>query len=302
LRCLAPLGIEAALAALQMQSGTEDDRIKQKSLALDQARYEVIRAQRQYDAVDATNRLVAAELERRWNVALRVQTDLEEELDALRKARPQCISEEQRRALLSLGGDLRRLWEHPQSPPEYKKRILRAVLSEIIVTATESEVQLLMHWKGGDHTQLRFEKVRVGQHRFFANTNTVELVRGLARLQPDGMIASILNRNGDRTPHGERWTARSICSLRNRHEIKVYVAGEWSSRAELTLEEAATMLKVNSTTVIKWIRGGRLPATQLCPHAPWVLSKPDVESFKARQTDKLSSDRENAAQLGLKLQ
>jgi len=302
LRCLAPLGIEAALAALQMQSGAEDDRIKQKSLALDQARYEVIRAQRQYDAVDATNRLVAAELERRWNVALRVQTDLEEELDALRKARPQCISEEQRRALLSLGGDLRRLWEHPQSPPEYKKRILRAVLSEIIVTATESEVQLLMHWKGGDHTQLRLEKVRVGQHRFFTNTNTVELVRGLARLQPDGMIASILNRNGDRTPHGERWTARGICSLRNRHEIKVYVAGEWSSRAELTLEEAATMLKVNSTTVIKWIRSGRLPATQLCPHAPWVLSKPDVESFKARLTNKLSSDRENAAQLGLKLQ
>jgi hypothetical protein len=144
LRCLAPLGIEAALAALQMQSCTEDDRIKQKSLALDQARYEVIRAQRQYDAVDATNRLVAAELERRWNTALRVQADLEEGLDALCQARPQCISEEQRRSLLSLGGDQRRLWERPQSL-EYKKRILRVVLSEIIVTATEAEVQLLVH-------------------------------------------------------------------------------------------------------------------------------------------------------------
>src|SRR5207244_12824732 len=81
---------------------------------------------------DPTNRLVAAELERRWNVALRVQTDLEEELDALRKSRPQCIKEEQRRALLALGADLRRLWEHPQSPPEHTKSILRTVLSEII--------------------------------------------------------------------------------------------------------------------------------------------------------------------------
>jgi len=272
LRCLGPLGIEAALAALEMHSGAEDDRIKQKSLALDQARYEVTRAQRQYDAVDATNRLVAAELERRWNVALRVQTDLEEELDALRKSRPQCINEEQRRALLALGADLRRLWEHPQSPPEHKKRILRTVLSEIIVTAAESEVQLLLHWKGGDHTQLRSEKVRIGQHRFITNRNTVELIRGLARLQPDGMIASILNRNGDRTPHGERWTARSICSLRSRHPINVYVAGEWNRRSELTVEDAATMLKVTSTTVLKWIRSGRLAATQLYPHAPWGIA------------------------------
>jgi len=302
LRCLGTLGIEDALAALEMHSGAEDDRIKQKSLALDQARYEVTRAQRQYDAVDATNRLVAAELERRWNVALRVQTDLEEELDALRKSRPQCINEEQRRALLALGADLRRLWEHPQSPPEHKKSILRTVLSEIIVTAAESEVQLLLHWKGGDHTQLRSEKVRIGQHRFITNRNTVELIRGLARLQPDGMIASILNRNGDRTPHGERWTARSICSLRSRHAINVYVAGEWNSRSELTVEDAATMLKVTSTTVLKWIRSGRLAATQLCPHAPWVLRHSDIEIFKMSLAKNSSSYTENATQLALKIE
>src|SRR5438552_8083242 len=115
----------------------------------------------------------------RSNVALRVQTDLEEELDALRKSRPQCINEEQRRALLALGTDLRRLWDHPQSPPEHKKRILRTVLSEIIATGAESEVQLLLHWRGGDHTQLRFDKVRAGQHRFITDTNTVESTRGL---------------------------------------------------------------------------------------------------------------------------
>jgi excisionase family DNA binding protein len=298
LRCLAPLGIEAALAAVRLHRGAEDDRVKQKSLALDQARYEVIRAQRQYDAVDATNRLVAAELERRWNAALRAQTNLEEALDALRKARPQFISEEQQRTLLSIGGDLRRLWEYPQSPPEYKKRVLRTLLREIVVTTDESKVQLLLHWQGGDHTQILFEKVRTGQHRFFTNTNTIDLVRGLARLQPDGMIASILNRNGDRTPHGERWTARSICSLRNRHAIKVYAANEWRDRAELTLEEAAAVLKVNATTVVKWIRNGRLSAMQLCPHAPWVLRQSDVESFRLSPAN--NNYAANAAQLTLK--
>jgi DNA invertase Pin-like site-specific DNA recombinase len=299
LRCLSPLGIQAALAALRAHQDTEDDRIRQKSLAVEQARYEVARAQRQYDAVDATNRLVAAELERRWNAALRRQVELEEELEALRQDRPQSISEQQRHTLLALGADLRRLWEHRQSSPELKKRILRTVLTEIMVTANGSEVQLLLHWRGGDHTQLRFEKVRPGQHRFLTDANTIDLVRGLARLQPDAMIASILNRIGHRTAHGERWTARSVCSLRHRHAIDVHTAGEWRQRAEVTLEEAATILKVSPTTVIKWIRSGRLRATQLCPNAPWVLQQGDVESFHATLARAPSSHAADAAQLGL---
>jgi excisionase family DNA binding protein len=302
LRCLSPLGIEAALAALQARQDSEDDRIRQKSLAVEQARYEVARAQRQYDAVDATNRLVAAELERRWNAALKIQAQLEEELEALRRERPQAISEQQRHTLLALGADLRRLWEHPQSAPEWKKRILRTVLTEIVVTANGTEVQLLLHWRGGDHTQLRFEKVRRGQHRFVTDTNIIELVRGLARLQPDAMIASILNRNGHRTAHGERWTARSVCALRHRHAIDVCAPGEWQQRAELTLDEAASILKLNATTVLKWIRNGRLSATQLCPNAPWVVRQSDVEALQARLAGTRPSHTANGAQLALDVQ
>jgi excisionase family DNA binding protein len=235
-------------------------------------------------------------------VALRTQAHLDEELEALRQERPQGISEQQRDTLLALGADLRRLWEHPQSAPEWKKRILRTVLTEIVVTANGPEVQLLLHWRGGDHTQLRFEKVRRGQHRFVTDANIIELVRGLARLQPDAMIASILNRNGGRTAHGERWTARSICSLRHRHAIDVYAPGEWQQRAELTLDEAAAILKVNATTVLKWIRNGRLSATQICPNAPWVLRQSDVEGLQARLTHTQSSHTANVAQLALDVQ
>lgn len=300
-RCLSPLGIEAAMAALRARQDSEDDRIRQKALAVEQARYEAARAQRQYDAVDATNRLVAAELERRWNAALRTQADLEQELEALRQDRPHSISEQQRDALLALGADLRRLWEHPASSPEWKKRVVRTVLTEIVVTAEGSEVQLLLHWRGGDHTQLRFAKVRSGQHRFVTDANIIELVRGLARLQSDGMIASILNRNGHRTRHGERWTARSICSLRHRHAIDVHAPGEWQQRAEVTLDAAATMLNVSPTTVLKWIRSGRLSAAQLCPNAPWVLRQSDVEGLQARLAH-TASHTANAAQLALDVQ
>jgi hypothetical protein len=302
LGCLSPLGIEAALAALGAHQHSDDERIRQKALAVEQARYEVIRAQRQYDAVDATNRLVAAELERRWNEALRTRAQLEEELEALRQERPQGMSERQRQTLLALGADLRRLWEHPQSSPEWKKRIVRTVLTEIVVTAEASEVQLLLHWRGGDHTRVRFEKVRPGQHRVVTDANIIELVRGLARLQPDAMIASILNRNGHRTAHGERWTARSVCSLRHRHAIDVHAPDEWRQRAELTLDEAAAILKVSATTLLKWIRSGRLPAKQLCANAPWVLRQGDVEALDAKLANAAAGPPANANQLALHIQ
>jgi len=144
-------------------------------------------------------------------------------------------------------------------------------------------------------------KVRTGQHRFVTDANTVELVRGLARLQPDAMIASILNRIGHRTAHGGRWTAHTVCSLRHRQAIDVYVAGEWHQRGELTLDEAAALLKVNATTVMKWIRSGRLHATQLCPNAPWVLRHTDVESLRATLAQTPASHAANAAQLALQI-
>lgn len=302
LRGLAPLAIDASLAALQALQGTEDDRVRQKALAIEQARYETVRAQRQYDAVDPTNRLVATELERRWNAALKTQTELEEELGALRQQRPQGVSQVQRNKLLTLGADLRRLWEHPKSASEWKKRILRAVLTEIVVTADGAEIQLLLHWRGGDHTQLRFEKVRAGQHRFVTDANTIELVRGLARLQPDAMIASILNRIGHCTAHGERWTAQRVCSLRHRHVIEVYVPGEWRNRAELSVGEAAIALQVAPTTVLKWIRSGRLRATQLCPNAPWVLRESDVQQLRASAEQIQPGIAANAPQLALNIQ
>jgi hypothetical protein len=58
----------------------------------------------------------------------------------------------------------------------------------------------------------------------------VEIVRTLARIEPDARIASILNRNQRRTAHGQEWTAKRVCSLRNNHAIPVYREGERQAR------------------------------------------------------------------------
>jgi Recombinase zinc beta ribbon domain len=69
-RLLQPLGVEAAIRAIADSERQTAEKQRQIELALEQARYEAARARRQYDAVDPDNRLVAGELERRWNAAL----------------------------------------------------------------------------------------------------------------------------------------------------------------------------------------------------------------------------------------
>jgi hypothetical protein len=115
LRRLEPLGLQAALAAIDRQGRGDDERLRQKELSLEHARFEAARARRQYDAVDPDNRLVAAELERRWNETLKIHNELEQELDLLRASQPSQMSETMRESLLTLGQDLPALWNHPQS-------------------------------------------------------------------------------------------------------------------------------------------------------------------------------------------
>ena len=299
LQCLTPLGIEAAIEAIEALQGASDERIQQKALALERARYEVTHARRQYDAVDPANRLVAAELERRWNRALTTEAQLEAELASLPQSRERPLSEAQKRELLDLARDLPRLWDDPRSSPEHKKRLLRIALKEIIATCEGETIQLVLHWQGGDHTQVEFRKIRSGKHRYAADQDLVEIVRALARIEPDARIASILNRNQRRTAHGQVWTARLVCSLRNYHEVPVYCEGERQARSEVSVGEACDLLGVTSTTVLRLIRLKQLPATQACVGAPWIMRRADVERCKAERDTRATPPTVDSKQLAL---
>lgn len=301
LQCLTPLGSEAAIEAIESLQSASDERIQQKALALEHARYEVIRARRQYDAVDPANRLVAAELERRWNQALTTEAQLEAELASLQQGRGRPLTDAQKRELLAFARDLPALWDNPCSSPEHKKRLLRIALKEIIATSEEETIRLVLHWEGGDHTQAEFPKIRAGRHRYVTADDLVEIVRVLARIEPDARIASILNRNQRRTAHGQSWTAKRVCSLRNNHEIPVYREGERQARREMSVRECAAVLGVTPTTVLRLIRLKQLPATQACASAPWILRKADVERCVAERNQRATPSTVNSAQLILEI-
>jgi hypothetical protein len=202
LRVLKPLGVNAAAKALEAQTGETSAAQRQLDLALQQARFSAAHARRQYDAVDPDNRLVAGELERRWNEALQVVYRLEGEVAALEARKPAPLGEKERGHLLQLGADLELAWSHPAATAAMRKRILRAALYEIVVRIEDGLIEVVLHWQGGDHTALKLKMNGAGKHRWTVPEDTLSLIRELARLMPDQQIARLLNRAGKPTGRG----------------------------------------------------------------------------------------------------
>jgi hypothetical protein len=280
---LKPLGIDAAIKALDAQASETSTANRQMELALQRARFEAAHARRQYDAVDPANRLVAGELERRWNEALQVVHRIEGEIAALEARKPAPLGEMERQQLMQLGTDLARAWSHPAATSATRKRILRTALSEIVVRVEAEHIEMILHWQGGDHTALKVKKNRAGQHRWTIPEDTLSLVRELARLMPDRQIARLLNRAGKPTGRGNGWTEVRVRSFRNHHEIAVYCEGEKATRGEITLEAAADIIGVTPMTALRMIQRGDLKGRQVCKGAPWVIKAEDVAAFRAEK-------------------
>jgi DNA invertase Pin-like site-specific DNA recombinase len=274
LAAIAPAGVEAALLALERLGDAQREKREALTLALEKARYEAGRARRQYEAVDPENRLVARELETRWNTALMRVTELEQQFQTLDRTQVS-VTPEQRTRLFELGRDLPALWHHPAASPELKKRILRTLLHEIVIDDIEEKTQhaLVLHWQGGVHTELKIQRNRPGHHRRVTDANAIELIRELSKVCSDATIAATLNRLGYRTGTGKTWRSHSVHNVRYHYRLPNYTKGEeW-----LTVEQAATTLSVSETVIRRLIKQRILPANQVVASAPWIIQRLDLE-------------------------
>jgi DNA invertase Pin-like site-specific DNA recombinase len=296
LRILKPLGIDAAVKALQAQTSETSAAQRQLELALQQARFSAAHARRQYDAVDPTNRLVAGELERRWNEALQDVHRIEGEIAGLEARKPAPLGERERQHLMQLGVDLERAWSHPAATSSTRKRILRAALHEIIVRVEGDQIEMILHWQGGDHTALKLRRNGVGKHRWTIPEDTLSLIHELARLMPDQQIARLLNRAGKPTGRGNGWTKTRVCSFRNHHGIAVFRESEWAERGEITLEAAAQIMDVSVMTALRMIKRGVIKGRQLCKGAPWVMKAEDIAACQAQNASQRPPTADHAQQ------
>ena len=288
LAALAPVRMEALAQASQQLTHGQGEKRRQLELEIERARFEADRCRRQYDAVEPENRLVAKNLEQRWNEALARVSRLQDAMAALEPSSP-TLSDQDQAALAQLALDLPRLWQHEAAPFDLKKRIVRAVIKEIVVTVEATKLRVLIHWHGGQHSALDLRKRRNGEHRWKTNGTTLELIAQLARQMSDKQIAAQLNRMGIKSAKGHSWTRIRVGNFRTDNAIANYTPGERQARGELTIEAVAEKLGVSYSTVPRMIRRKQLPARQVCPGAPWIIEAKDVDALCSGigQADKL---------------
>jgi DNA invertase Pin-like site-specific DNA recombinase len=281
LEAIQPVGVQAALDALAEFEGQQDTKRKSLELALEKARYDVDRARRQYDAVDPDNRLVAGELEQRWNAALARVAELERECTQWEKYHT-TLTDEERTRLMELGSELPLLWNHESASPELKKRILRTVLEEIVIRDDESRCKhlLVLHWKGGVHTELEVPRNKSGHKTIDTDKTALDLIEELSKVCSDHAIAATLNRLGYKTGAGKTWRVHRVYNARYVHRLTNYRQhNDW-----LTVEGVSKELGVSITVIRRLIREQILPATQMMPHTPWIISR-DSLSLQAVQSE-----------------
>jgi DNA invertase Pin-like site-specific DNA recombinase len=274
LRVVQPAAIEAASLASVEQSRRVDEVVAALQRELEAARYNARRAQKQYDQTDPDNRLVVDELERRWNQALLRVREVEAQIEQHHRRQEQAITPAADE-FAELAADLEALWNDEKTDARLKKRVLRSLIRDIIVDvdALAAEVIVVIHWKGGVHTELHLPRRRRGQNTTHTSKEAIETVRVLSRICTDQVIAAVLNRNGLPTGRGNRWTQERVTALRSHHGIACYCAAQRDSQPWMNLTEAARQLRMSARTLRVAAERGEIAAEHPLPDGPWVFDR-----------------------------
>jgi len=276
LEAVTPAGVTATAGAIRELEDQHERLLAGQRLALERAEYEARRAERQFDACEPENRLVARTLERKLEDML-AQVERERgNLIALEHARPKPLTDHERAALADIARDLPRLWTAGTTTDRDRKLLLRTLIGEIVVTVNvvHRNAGVEIAWEGGARTGLTVKLNARGPDRHRLGEDTVELIRRLAEHHPDEQIASILNRQGRRTGKGMPFTRPRVQAARFRAGIPAAPPPDPASDL-VTIQQAASELGVTVFTIRRWLQQGLLPGEQTTPNAPWRIRLTD---------------------------
>lgn len=269
-RALEPVAIEAAIEAAGQQEQRRRDICETIARELESAKYEASLAEKRHHAVDPEKRLVARELEERWERALAQVAEIEARLSDATKEIDQCV-EGNTESLLALSKDIRSVWNSERAANRTRQRIVQLLICEIIVdiTGDEAEVVLLVHWSGGRHTEIRVPRKR-GFSAGDEGPTPVEAMRKMGGRWTDREVAVALNRARCRHESGGTWTTVRVSELREKLGIAAYDPSR-PRKETVTADEAAIRLGICIGSIRKLINEGTLPAEQVMKYAPWEI-------------------------------
>jgi myosin heavy subunit len=276
LRALEPATLELSLKAIHDVHQERERLHRYWKQRLERATYEAERAERQYQAVEPENRLVARSLERQWEEALRNQRDLTEEYDRFLKEQPAQLSEDQRARILALSSDLPTLWNAPETTAADRKEIIRLVVErvEVHVRAETERGEVVISWRGGVTT--RHEIVRpVSRYESLGSYD--QLINRIIEMRQEGrtikQIAVQLNAEGYRTPRSRKsYTSTSVRKLLSRGELtRGRIGKRQLDRHEWWLPDLARSLQMPANKLRDWALRGWVRSRQFPPRGLWVI-------------------------------
>ena len=307
LAAVQPAQLELALVASQ-QAEAERQQLQRHWLErLEHARYEATLARRRYEQVDPDNRLVAAELERRWEEQLVAVQTVERAWTELQATAPLPLSSAEQAQIRRLAADLPALWHAPTTTNADRKRLLRCLIKTVTLDSFSqvgfTRIQVL--WQTGAATEVTVPRPRPGCR---TPQPVLARLRELAATEPDYRIAEILNAEGRQTATHHAWTKENVRQTRIKYRIPTACgpyARQPGPRGDglLSAAEAAQQLNVSPGMICDWYRRGRLVGEQRQPHAPlWVrLTEADHHRYSgaAPLTPDLILEADAPSALGL---
>lgn len=274
LTAITPAAIEATRLSVEQLRANHDAALSQWRLEVERARYEAERAERRYRTVEPENRLVARGLETEWENRLRDLAAAEVELRRREQQRPNSLSLAQLQTLQRLGSDIGQVWTATTTTDRDRKELVRSLLEEVIfhLKRAEGHAHLTLRWRGGAITTLNIPVPKFKPMGPRTDEDTLSLLRRLAALYPDEVIAGILNRQGRKTAMGERFTANQVGSLRRYRDIPRYQPPSTAPDGELvSIRKAAQILSMNTSSIHRWLADGFIAGEQVTPGAPWQI-------------------------------
>jgi DNA invertase Pin-like site-specific DNA recombinase len=280
LAAVQPAAIEAALAAVEEMAEQRQALANQWRQQLERADYEVELARLRYEQVDPKLRLVAVELEGRWEAALARRAARQREWERLQSEQLRPLAAADDALVRRLADDLPLLWAAPTTTPADRKRLLRVLIRDVTLHSRREAglTHIAIRWQTGATSKLTASRPRPG------HPTDRRLYRRLCQLvaagHDDEETAAILNAEGvvsswhvkDEAGYcpGQPvsyWTRTRVGNLRRKHKIR----SDLSGAGYITAQDAARRIGVSLGVLLDWYRRGLLPGRQRQRGAPvWI--------------------------------
>jgi DNA invertase Pin-like site-specific DNA recombinase len=271
LNVLRPEELGLALRALQHLEERDAAVLHQWQMRLQRMEYEAALAERRYQEVDPSNRLVARTLEQRWNQALSQLEELRKQYAEIERNDTRVTTPEQKARVMALAKDFPRLWKAPSTPAKDRKRMLRLLIRDITVERHGTTKQVILHirWQGGACTDVQVDLPLSWPDRVRYPPVVREQVKALAKQFTDAKIAERLNQAGQLSPNGKPFNESKIKWVRFRHRIPPV---QLKQPEEITVPQLAKRFGISQHVVYYWIERKVVAARQIKPNTPYWIT------------------------------